>query len=168
MPLDVAALRKAVKRLNTAHAERPDGRRTTGATALIRAALPEIQRLREVEGFPWAVIAAALGEQGVSQGREGKPITADRLIALVRQIENQLARAEAGTVGRAGRADLAAPQPREVKPKPPPQTATAAGRPRLAPELQARPTSTSDDRPMTEAEIRQLHVDKHSHLFKKD
>lgn len=168
MPLDVAALRKAVKRLHTAHAERPDARRTTGATALIRAALPEIRRLRDVEGLPWAVIAAALGEQGVSQGREGKPITADRLVALVGQIENQLARAEAGMVGRAAQADLAAAPPPEVKPKPPHQPATAAGRPRLAPELEARPTSTSDDRPMTEAEIRQLQIDKHRHLFKKD
>ena len=168
MPLDVAALRKAVKRLKTAHSERPDARRTTGATALIRAALPEIRRLRDEEGLPWAVIAAALGEQGVSQGRESKPITADRLISLVLQIEGQLARAEAGEAGRAKRADLAAaPSGTAESPSRPPPPA-AGSKPRLAPELQARPTPASDDQPMSEAEISRLQVDKHSHLFKKD
>lgn len=173
MPLDLAALRKAAKRLNTAHAERPDARRTTGASALIRAALPEIRRLRDEEGMPWAVIAEALGEQGVRQGREGKPITADRLIALVRQIEAQLARAEASLVARAERVDLSGP-PSVPTPEPmvasssAPPPSSKAGRPRLSPELQARPMPISNDRPMTEAEIRQHQVDKHSHLFKKD
>lgn len=173
MPLDLAALRKAAKRLNTAHAERPDARRTTGASALIRAALPEIRRLRDEEGLPWAVIAQALGEQGVRQGRDGQPITADRLIALVRQIEAQLARAEAGLIQRAGRVDLATPPTaaaprRRGKPTSVPPPSIKAGKPRLSSELQARPTPPSDDRPMTEAEIRQHQVDKHSHLFKKD
>ena len=168
MPLDVAALRKAVKRLMAVHAKRPDARRTTGASALIRAALPEIRRLRDVEKMPWAVIAAALGEQGVTQGRDGRPITEDRLIALVLQIEAQIARAAAGSMGRAERIDLAVAPPGTVespsRPPPPPP----AARPRLAPELQARATAVSDDQPLSEAEIRRLQVEKHSHLFKKD
>ncbi|APX85910.1 hypothetical protein BV511_15075 [Methylorubrum extorquens] len=170
MTLNFATLRKAVKRLKAVQDQRPDGRRTTGATALIRAALPEIRRLRDVDGQPWAVIAAALGEQGVRQGREGKPITADRLIALVLQIEAQIARADAGIVGRGTRIDLAGSPSGEIRPTPPsdPAPGPAPGRLRLSPDLQARPTPLHDDHPLSEAEIRQLQVDKHSHLFKKD
>ena len=167
MSLDLTALRRAVKRLKATHDARPDARQSTGATALIRAALPEIRRLREVEGLPWAVIAAALAEQGVRQGREGLPITADRLIALVRHVEGQQARAATRQAGRGGQPDLAetlAPLP-SVQPEP---QALPHGKPRLAPELQARPKTASDEAPLSEAEIRRLQAEKHSHLFKKD
>lgn len=164
MTLDLTALRRAVKRHRSAHEDRPDRRRTTGATALIRAALPEIRRLRDVEGQPWAVIAAALGEQGVREGRDGRAISADRLIALVRHIELRNERAAAEQARKAGQSDLT-----PVPPSPPqPASAHPPARPRLAPELQPRPTATPGDEPLSEAEIRRLQAEKHRHLFKKD
>ncbi|ACS39711.1 MULTISPECIES: hypothetical protein [Methylorubrum] len=167
MSLDLSALRRAAKRLQAAHDARSDARRTTGATALIRAALPEIRRLRDAEGLPWAVIAAALAEQGVRQGRDGQPITADRLIALVRHVEGQQVRAATRQAERAGRPDLTgtlAPAPAtQPEPQAPPR-----GKPRLAPELQSRPPAASDEAPLSEAEIRRLQAEKHRHLFKKD
>jgi hypothetical protein len=165
MSLDLPALRRAVKRLKAAHDARPDARRSTGATALIRAALPEIRRLRDAEGLPWAVIAAALAEQGVRQGRDGQPITADRLIALVRHVEGQKARATARQAGRAERPDLPGIPAPAAQPEP---QAPPHKKPRLAPELQSRLTAVSEEAPLSEAEIRRLQAEKHSHLFKKD
>lgn len=169
MSFDLTALRRAVKRHRADHEARPDGRKTTGATTLIRAALPEIRRLRDVEGQPWAVIAAALGEQGVHEGREGRPISADRLIALVRHIEARIERDAAKQAEKAGRRDLtpASPSP----PQPPVRPSAADGspnRPRLAPELQPRPEPVPEDEPLSEAEILKLQAEKHRHLFKKD
>ncbi|WP_454620444.1 hypothetical protein [Bradyrhizobium cenepequi] len=56
--------------------------------AAIRAVLPVIHELR-TDGVRWSDIAAALGEQGLMQGK-GKhriPITTNRLTSLVTQIE---------------------------------------------------------------------------------
>jgi len=169
MSLDLTALRRAVKRHRAAHELRPDRRKTTGATALIRAALPEIRRLRDVEGQPWAVIAAALGEQGVHEGSEGRPIGADRLIALVRHIEAQLERDALKRAENTDRRDLTPAWP--SPPQPPARPSVPDGsptRPRLAPELQPRLSAALEDEPLSEAEILRLQAEKHRHLFKKD
>ena len=169
MSFDLTALRRAVKRHRAAHEARPDRRKTTGATALIRAALPEIRRLRDLEGQPWAVIAAALGEQGVHEGREGRAISADRLIALVRHIEAQIARDSAKRAENTDRRDLTPVSP--GLPQPPARPSGPDGsptRPRLAPELQPHPSAAPEDEPLSEAEILRLQAEKHRNLFKKD
>jgi hypothetical protein len=66
-------------------------RKGPGTTAAVRAALPTIYRLR-ADRVHWSEIAAALGKQGVVQGK-GKnriPITTTRLTSLVRQIEAEI------------------------------------------------------------------------------
>lgn len=66
-----------------------------GTTAAIRAALPIIYKLR-AEGVLWSEIAAALGKQGVTQGSGKKrtPITTNRLTSIMRQIEQEIERAD--------------------------------------------------------------------------
>lgn len=56
----------------------------------IRAALPTIYKLR-ADGVLWSEIAAALGNQGVTQGSGNRriPITTTRLTSIVRQIEQE-------------------------------------------------------------------------------
>jgi len=166
MSLDLTALRRAVRRHRSAHEARPDRRKTTGATALIRAALPEIRRLRDVEGQPWAVIAAALGEQGVHEGREGRPIGADRLIALVRHIEARIEREAAKRAGKTAHSDLAPPVglPRSAPRSPaPPGPVTQL---RLAAELQPGPAAAVENEPLSEDAIRRENLDRLQHLLK--
>lgn len=73
--------------------------------AAIRAALPMIYELR-AEGVRWRDIAAALGKQGLMQGK-GKhriPITTNRLTSLVTQIERAaLKRSERRVPDQAGK-----------------------------------------------------------------
>lgn len=88
MTLNLKRLREDAKKLKTAHSKTRSSRETTGTTKAVRAALPEIYRLRD-DGVQWAVIAAALAAQGVVQGRDRQPLTTNRLTALVRQIEVQ-------------------------------------------------------------------------------
>ena len=166
MSLDLTVLRRAVRRHRSAHEARPDRRKTTGATALIRIALPEIRRLRDVEGQPWAVIAAALGEQGVHEGREGRPISADRLIALVRHIEAQIERETAKRAGRAARSDVAPPVGLPRSPTQSPVSSGPITRLRLAPELQPGPTAAVRDEPLSEDAIRRENLDRLQHLLK--
>ena len=45
----------------------------------------------------WSVIAAALSAQGVVQGKDRRPLTAKRLTAIVRQLEQQAERRRAKT-----------------------------------------------------------------------
>lgn len=166
MSLDFTALRRAVRRHRSSHEARPDRRKTTGATALIRAALPEIRRLRDVEGQPWAVIAAALGEQGVHEGQEGRPIGADRLIALVRHIEAQIERKAAKRAGKSARSDVAPPVglPRSAT-----QSPAASGpvtRLRLASELQPRPAAAVENEQLSEDAIRRENLARLQHLLK--
>lgn len=109
------------------------------------------------------MIAAALGEQGVYEGRDGRAISADRLIALVRHIEVRHERAVARQAEKAGQSDLT-----PVPPSPPqPASSHPPARSRLAPELQPRPAIAPEDEPLSEAEISRLQAEKHSHLFKK-
>lgn len=88
MPLDSKKLRQAALRLQKARGTSPIGRETTGTSKAVREALPIIRQLRK-DGVSWAVIAQALAEQGVVQGKNRIALTTGRLTALVSQIEAQ-------------------------------------------------------------------------------
>lgn len=86
MPLDSKKLRQDAMRLQKARGTLSVGRETTGTSKAVRQALPIIHQLRK-DGVSWAVIAQALAEQGVVQGKDRIPLTTGRLTALVSQIE---------------------------------------------------------------------------------
>jgi aspartokinase len=88
MSLDIKRLRADASKLQDELSKSPSSRETTGTTKAIRAALPEIYKLRE-QGMKWSVIAAAMAAQGIVQDKERAPLTTNRLTALVRQIELQ-------------------------------------------------------------------------------
>ena len=88
----------------------PVGSATTGATAIIRANLDLIRKLR-ADGTRWAAIADALSAQGVHRLVDGerRPLNATRLTALVKAIEQQDERDDARRKSRTMRPDLARP-----------------------------------------------------------
>ncbi|MDA9392632.1 hypothetical protein WN73_19080 [Bradyrhizobium sp. CCBAU 45394] len=88
MPLNSKKLRHDALRLQKARGTSSVARETTGTSRAVREALPTIHQLRK-DGVPWAVIAQALAEQGVVQGKDRIPLTTHRLTALVTQIEAQ-------------------------------------------------------------------------------
>lgn len=79
----------------------------SGTYAAIRQALPAIDAMRQ-NGIGWKAIAAALGQQGITQrrGEVDIPITTSRLTALVSDIRKRTARKQATLTQRALRADL--------------------------------------------------------------
>lgn len=94
MTLDLKRLRADAANSKTARSTSGSSRETTGTTKAIRAALPEIYKLRDQQ-VQWADIAAALAAQGVVQGKDRTPLTTNRLTALVRQIELQTEKRQA-------------------------------------------------------------------------
>lgn len=141
--------------------------RPAGTTAIIRDLLPEIERMRSEDKASWQVIAAALANQGVTEGVDKKPISALRLTSIVTKLRAR-AKAEAeGRKGREGRADVAgqaaAPASSEAAP-----TAAKRSRAQLAPELTQPPPQDGDEPPLSEADIRDAQRAKRAHLFKKD
>lgn len=86
MAIDPKQLQRDAKRLQKARRRL----RGDGTTAAIRAALPTIYKLR-ADGVLWSEIAAALGDQGVTQGSGNRriPITTNRLTSIVRQVEQE-------------------------------------------------------------------------------
>lgn len=105
MTLDLKRLRADASKLQNERSKSRSSRETTGTTRAIRAALPEIYKLRE-DGVQWSVIAASLAAQGIVQGQDRIPLATNRLTALVRQIELQnekraAKRAKKGVVTRA-------------------------------------------------------------------
>ena len=96
MTLDLERLHSDAANFQQERVESFSSRETTGTTKAIREALPEIYRLRE-KGMLWSVIAAALSAQGVVQGKDRRPLTAKRLTAIVRQLEQQAERRIAKT-----------------------------------------------------------------------
>ncbi|UPT88228.1 hypothetical protein HAP41_0000003530 [Bradyrhizobium barranii subsp. apii] len=103
MPLDSKKLRHDALRLQKARGTSSVGRETTGTSKAVREALPTIHQLRK-DGVSWAMIAQALAEQGVVQGKDRIPLTTHRLTALVTQIEAQQ-RKKALKVGPRDRGD---------------------------------------------------------------
>lgn len=140
----------------------PGGRRLTGAMAIVRDNREALEALHAA-GTSWVDIAAGLSAQGLMQG-EGDPLTGKRLTALIASVKRQAAKRAEAEARRKARPDL----PRPSVPRPPglsPRAATS----RLAPELQPRSSPPpGDDAPLSEAEIRRMQAERHSHLFKKD
>lgn len=144
----------------------PGGRRLTGAMAIVRDNLDALEALHAA-GASWVDLAAGLAAQGVTQG-EGEPLTGKRLTALIASVRRQAARRVVAEARRRARPDLprAALTTQQAPPSDLPLRSTAS---RLAPELQAPPVPPpNDDAPLSEAEIRRIQAERHSHLFKKD
>lgn len=116
-------------------------------------------------GLTWDAVAAGLTAQGFTTA-DGGPITGRNLTGVISSIRRQAAARAARAAERAARPDRAALA------RPP--AAPAGADPRLtwlAPELRpdrATPSPGPTDAPLTEAEIRQMQAERHSHLFKKD
>jgi len=153
--LDLKRLRADIAKHENEKASAPAARRLTGAMAIVRDNLAEIEALNAA-GKSWAAIAAALAQQGVTQG-ENQPITARRLTALIASVKREATRQEAKLESRAQRRDLSPTKSSE-------QTRTAR---RLAPELTRQRSDTPPVATMTEEEIRRANFDKHSALFRK-
>jgi hypothetical protein len=163
MKVDVPKLRASVKRLSKTHKDR---RKTSDLVATIRPLLPEIERLREdkdKDKVTWAVIAAGLAEQGVVEGKEGKPLTEKRLTSVISKIKSQNAGRAAREAKRLLRGDVSIVVERHGAH----QTASRSLA-RLAPELTRAPPSDRDNPPISEAEILSEQRQKQQHLFKKD
>lgn len=91
MPLDEKQLKADAERLQKARVTTSGRIGPLGTSAAVRAALPAIRNLRQ-KGVAWSVIAQALAQQGVVQGKDRIPITERRLTGLVNQIEAQESR----------------------------------------------------------------------------
>ncbi|MCB8839361.1 hypothetical protein [Aurantimonas sp. VKM B-3413] len=137
--------------------------RRTGAStfAAVREVLPTIRGLRE-KGVSWAAIAAALGEAGVTQGKDDtvQPITVDRLRAVHAQIVKADRKAEAKRANHAARPDIVAPSRSET---------ARSKKLKLSDELGIKPQDDKRERTLFEGEdaIRQRDLAGVERLFKK-
>lgn len=167
--LDLKRLARDVDTLRTSRplGVGPGGRRLTGAMAAVRDNLKALEALHAA-GASWVDLAAGLTAQGVTQG-QGDPLTGKRLTALIASVKRQAARQAAAAARRGTRPDLPRPSTPSVTRQDPPDAVPRTAVARLAPELQARPAPPpGDDAPPSEAEIRRIQAERHSHLFKKD
>jgi hypothetical protein len=149
----------------------PGGRPATGLMEAVRINLDALVAL-QVGGLTWDAVAAGLTAQGFTTA-DGQPVTGRNLTGIISSVRRQAVAREARMAARAARSDRPPPAralTELANPAPPPS--------RLAPELsrdhpslgssrEARAPSTSEA-PLSEAEIRRLQAEKHSHLFKKD
>ncbi|RYB06601.1 hypothetical protein [Lichenibacterium ramalinae] len=126
MPVDVERLRRDAAALG---GSRNKDARSSGAMALVRAHLAEIERLR-AEGITWTDIAAALAAQGVRR-RDGGPISGRRLTALIDSIRRQDAKRQKAMARRISRGDLV-PAP-SARSSPAPQPLRPSGHPPAEP-----------------------------------
>lgn len=149
----------------------PGGRPATGLMEAVRANLDALVAL-QAGGLTWDAVAAGLTAQGFTTA-DGQPVTGRNLTGIISSVRRQAAARAARMAARAARLDR--PEPARALTDP----STSAPRPsRLAPELSRdHPTlrssrearaPTNSDAPLSEAEIRRLQAEKHSHLFKKD
>lgn len=142
----------------------PGGRPATGLMEAVRDHLDALVAL-QASGLTWDAVAAGLAAQGLTTA-DGRPITGRNLTGIISSVRRQAAARAARTAARAARPDRPA-SPQSV----PPSTGATPWSSRLAPELRPdRETAapSAADTPLTEAEIRRLQAEKHSHLFKKD
>lgn len=154
MTLDPKRLQRDAKRLQKARPEPKVGRKTTGTTDAIRAALPTIYELRR-GGISWPAIAEALADQGVVQGKNRERLTTNRLTAIVRQIEEQEER-KARKAAKRPRSDIAdGPAEPERKLS-------------LSPELATRPATPKASSASDEDELRRAAFEKIQKVFKKE
>ncbi|GAA0273094.1 hypothetical protein LNAOJCKE_4626 [Methylorubrum aminovorans] len=149
----------------------PGGRLATGLMEAVRTNLDVLVAL-QAGGLTWDAVAAGLTAQGFTTA-DGQPVTGRNLTGIISSVRRQAAAREARMAARAARLDR--PEPARAltdpsTPAPPPS--------RLAPELSRDhpprrpnrevPAQAGSDAPLSEAEIRRLQAEKHSHLFKKD
>lgn len=154
MTLDPKKLRRDAKRRQLDQPQPRIGRKTTGATDAVRAALPMIYELRG-DGISWPAIAKALGDQGVVQGKERTPLTTNRLTALVRQIEVQEAK-KATKSSKRDRTDVT------THPAKPTRKLS------ISPDLAARPLVSDGPPVLDEDELRRTAFEKLQTVFKKE
>lgn len=83
----------------------PRRKENTGATAAVAAVLPDILAMRAA-GVRWVAIAAALAKQGVVQGDDRRPISANRLTSIVHDLQQRKKAHEERVQKRADRPDL--------------------------------------------------------------
>ena len=142
----------------------PGGRPATGLMDAVRDHLDALSAL-QAGGLTWDAVAAGLTAQGFTTA-DGQPITGRNLTGIISSVRRQAAARAAKTAARASHPDRPDPAPS------PTSQIIANPRPsRLAPELRPdrdAPVPAPADAPLTEAEIRRLQAEKHSHLFKKD
>lgn len=134
MPLDLERLRRDIDAKRRAQAAEGDARaEPSGAMAVVRAHLPDIERLK-AEGGTWVAIASALAQQGVKL-RDGRPITGRHLTGLIDSIRRQDAGRRKAIARRAARADLTDAPPRAQRPSgdPPSSPSQAADPPQAEP-----------------------------------
>jgi len=158
MGIDLKRLRTDVKSHKAARGASPIGRIKTGATDIIRKNLPELERMNREDGALWTEIAAGLAAQGVTQGN-GRPITGRRLNKLISNIKVQAAKKKNKEMARG----LPRPTPDAVRKTSRPAKKTVT----LAPEMKRQQGKNTDDRVVSEEEIRLAALQKHAHLLKK-
>lgn len=168
MKIDFKRLRREVEQRKSARATSPRGRTNTGATAVIRKHLPDLERMH-ADGAIWDEIAAGLSAQGVKQGN-GKPLTGRRLTALIHSIKTREAKLAAGGAN-APSLEAARIEPRhhsmtgtisQAKQHPSRSTLT------LATEMAERKTARVQTNPdLDEQALRRAEFAKHAHLLKK-
>lgn len=142
----------------------PGGRPVTGLMDAVRDHLDALIAL-QAGGLTWDAVAAGLAAQGFTTA-DGQPITGRNLTGIISSVRRQAAARAAKAEARAARPD----RPTSTQSVPAPTGSTPRSS-RLAPELRLdreTPAPAAADAPLTEAEIRRLQAEKHSHLFKKD
>jgi len=150
----------------------PGGRDATGLMQVVRDHLDALVAL-QAGGLTWDAVAAGLTAQGFTTA-DGRPVTGRNLTGIISSVRRQAAHRTAAEAKRANRPDRPSwVIPTEIHRPPVPSAFPAASR--LAPELRpgnnprdAGLTGSPEAAPLSEAEIRQLQIDKHRHLFKKD
>lgn len=155
LKLDLKRLKADIEQSEKCRSADSGGRRLTGAMAIVRDHLNEIEALK-ASGKSWVVIAAGLAKQGVTQG-DNQPITAKRLTALIASVKRQAANKAAKEALRANRKDL----------YPSPQPERRAPTVRLARELTEPARPATPIPAMSEDEIRKSNFDKHADIFRK-
>jgi hypothetical protein len=168
MKIDFKRLRREVERRKSARSTSSHGRIKTGATAVIREHLPDLERMH-ADGAIWDEIAAGLSAQGVRQGN-GKPLTGRRLTALIHNIKTREAKLAPG------RTNALSSEAARVEPRHRPTTAAISqakqhpGRSALTlatemAEPKAARAQTSPD--LDEQALRRAEFAQHAHLLKK-
>ena len=158
MRIDLKRLRHDLKRLKANRAASPIGRVKSGATAVIRNNLAELERMKREDGALWTEIAAGLATQGVTEG-DGRPISGRRLNKLISNIKNQVEKKKRKDIARGQSASV--PDPIRKLDQPGKRTV------RLAPEMKRQRDKATADRVVAEDEIRLTELQKHAHLLKK-
>lgn len=151
--LDLPKLTSEIKRRrqDRPNGTGPGGRTVSGAMAVIRDNLVQLQALHAA-GASWVDIAASLASQGVHHG-SGAALTGRQLTGLIASVRRQARKRESRTAQRLARPDL---------PK------VAAARIQLSPDLAARQPTPPPLPLATEEDLRREAFASLDSLLKKD